>query len=144
MFVLIRICGCQNRWKSVQDNNVIKINQKINHAFWGSLGSLLGAFRDLLGLPGGRWGWFGAPFGRFWGCLGSALRILGIPGGSLGTPGLIFGFFLEMLGPLLAPFWHPFGTFFRLSGSVAFFIDFWLLLRCFWGWCCFTSGYQFW
>ena len=116
------------------ESNVIKINQKFNHAFWGSLGLLLGAFGDPLGLPGGRWGWFGepfgiladpwGPFGRLWGCLGSALRILGILGGSLGTPGLIFGFFLEIMGPLLAPFWHPFGTFFSLSGSVSFFTDF--------------------
>ena len=114
---------------------MIKINQKFNHAFWGSLGSLWGTFRDPLGLPGGRWGvvWGafrdplgipGVPFGRLWGCLGSALRILGIPGGSLGTPGLIFGFVLEIMGPFVVPFWHPFGTFFRLSESVAFFIEF--------------------
>ena len=76
-----------------------------------------GAFRDPLGIPG-------VPFGRLWGCLGSALRILGLPGGSLGTPGWIFVFFLEIVGPLMGSFWHPFGTCFRLSGSVAFLIEF--------------------
>ena len=87
---------------------------------WGSLGVVGGGLGSLSGPFGDPWG----PKGRLWGCLGSALRILGIPVGPLGTPGLIFGFFLDIMGPLLAPFWHPFGTFFRLSGSVAFFIDF--------------------
>ena len=70
------------------------------------------------------WVDFGRPLALLWNLLGSSVGSLGIPGGSLGTPGLIFGFFLEIIGRLLAPFWHPFGTFFRLSGSVAFFIDF--------------------
>ena len=130
VFVDVRIVG--NQFKIIKcDKNQSKIQSRFLGipgapfgglwgsfgAPWGSLGVVWGVFRDPLGIPG-------VPFGRLWGCLGSALRILGIPGGSLGTPGLIFGFFLEIMGPLLAPFWHPFGTFFRLSGSVAFFIDF--------------------
>ena len=87
---------------------------------WGSLGVVGDGLGSLSGPFGDPWG----PKGRLWGCLGSALRILGIPGGSLGAPGVIFRFSLEIMDPLLAPFWHPFGTFFRLSGSVAFFIDF--------------------
>ena len=99
------------------------------------LGSLLGAFRGPSGLPGrlggcnggarqGPLGILGVPLGAFWGCLGCALWMLVAPGGSLGAPRAISGFIWEIMGPLRAPFWDPFGAFFRLVGSVRFSIVF--------------------
>ena len=140
MFVLFPICGCQNRWKCD------KIYQKINHAFWGSLGSLLGAFGDPLGLPGGRWGWFGEPFGTLWGSLGSPLGAFGgawglLCGslGSLGAPGALQAWFWDFSRKLWVPFWLHFGI---LLGR--FFVSleaspFSLIFDCFW--CAFGSDF---
>ena len=55
-----------------------------------------GPFWGPLGIPGGRWGWFGEPFGALWGSQGSPLGAFGgawglLCGslGSLGAPGAL-------------------------------------------------------
>ena len=94
---------------------MIKINQNFNHAFWGSLGSLLEAFRDALGLSGGRWGWFGEPFGALWGSLGSQRAPLGVLGVCFADPWDPWG----LLGHSRADFLILFGNYGSPSGSIS-------------------------
>ena len=100
----VRIVG--NQFKIIKCDK----NQSKNQSrFLGTAEVLLGAFRNPLRLPGGRWRRFGERFGSLWGSLGSPL---GAFGGALGVLGVCF-----------ADPWDPWGL---LGHSRA---DFWIFLR---------------
>ena len=102
---------------------MIKINQKINHAFWGSLGPLLLGFREPLGLlgVGGGSGRLSGPFGDSWRPLWVPLGVLGVcfadawdSWGLFGHSKVDFWIFLgnsgSPCGSILACFWDAFSS----------------------------------